>query len=340
MLGQAPAPSPAQNLSYPLQNVEGTVTPADLFFVRDHFNEPQVSLRTWRLRIEGRVSRPLEITLADLIESPVTKIQAVLECAGNAPGGSAVSNGIWEGVPLSHLLRTAGVEREAATVVLEGADSGRLATTSPELPYSQIVPVEKCMQPESIVAFKLNDSFLLRKNGFPARALFPGWYAMDSVKWLQRIRVLGRGDTASDFEASGMDKLYNRVLKSDSGAPDVTRLSELGVKSSIAWPPGNTNLPAGRYVIRGFAWAGSGSVRSVEISFDGGRAWSGAKTENPPQRFAWVRWNYEWNAPPGDHVLMSRATDDAGRRQPLKRDPARKDGYGMDFCMPVRCSVR
>ena len=43
------------------------------------------------------------------------------------------------------------------------------------------------------MAFKLNDRFLPRKNGFPARALFPGWYAMDSVKWLQRVVVLGPG---------------------------------------------------------------------------------------------------------------------------------------------------
>jgi hypothetical protein len=36
---------------------------------------------------------------------------------------------------------------------------------------------------------------------------------------------------------------------------------------------------------------------------------------------------------------MSRAIDDAGRAQPLKRDPSRKDGYELNFCTPVRCSV-
>ena len=338
--GQAPAPSPARNQSYPLESIEGTVTPSDRFFVRDHFNEPQVSLRSWRLKVEGRVARPLELTLADLVESPVRKLEAVLECAGNAPGGSAVSNGVWEGVPIADLLRAAQVESGAATVVLEAADSGRLSTTSLELPYCQIVPLEKCMREESMVAFKLNDAFLPHKNGFPARALFPGWYGMDSVKWLQRIRVLGPDDHATEFETSGMDQLYNRVLKRGDGRTAVERLSELSVKSSIAWPPHDTNLPAGRYIIRGFAWAGSAPVRSVEISHDSGQHWFIAKMENRPRRFAWVRWSYVWDAAPGDHAILSRASDEAGHTQPIKRDPARKDGYGMDFCIPVRCTVR
>ena len=100
----------AQNLSYPLQAIEGAITPADLFFVRDHFAEPELPLNAWRLKIEGRVAHPIELSLADLLESPTKKLEAVLECAGNTAGGSAVSNAIWEGVPLAYLLRQAGVE--------------------------------------------------------------------------------------------------------------------------------------------------------------------------------------------------------------------------------------
>ncbi len=61
----------------------------------------------------------------------------------------------------------------------------------------------KCTRPESLVAFKLNDRFLARKNGFPARALFPGWYAMDSVKWLQRQIRHGTARVAAGFRRSG-----------------------------------------------------------------------------------------------------------------------------------------
>jgi DMSO/TMAO reductase YedYZ molybdopterin-dependent catalytic subunit len=211
---------------------------------------------------------------------------------------------------------------------------------SPHLPYSQVVPINKCLRPESILAFKLNGSFLPRRNGFPVRALFPGWYAMDSVKWLQRITVLGPNDQASDFLASGMDKVYNRIVKPAAGEPKVTRLSDLLVKSAIAWPAVNMKLPAGRHLVRGFAWTGASVIRAVELSTDGGHVWTSAKLESKPMPYSWIRWNYSWSALSGDHVLMSRATDDAGQQQPLTRDPARKDGYELNYCAAVRCSVR
>src|SRR5437867_4083076 len=66
-----------------LQGVQGTITPADLFFVRNHFAEPELSLSTWTLRIEGRVARPIGLTFSDLLEESTKKIEAVLECAGN-----------------------------------------------------------------------------------------------------------------------------------------------------------------------------------------------------------------------------------------------------------------
>jgi DMSO/TMAO reductase YedYZ molybdopterin-dependent catalytic subunit len=58
-----------------------------------------------------------------------------------------------------------------------------------------------------MVAFKLKDLLLPRRNGSPARALLPGWYAMDSVKWLQRIVVLSCGREDSAFQQSGMDRV-------------------------------------------------------------------------------------------------------------------------------------
>jgi DMSO/TMAO reductase YedYZ molybdopterin-dependent catalytic subunit len=57
---------------------------------------------------------------------------------------------------MAELLRQAGAQPDAAMVMFEGTDSGRLLQDSPELPYARVVPVEKCRRPESILAFKLN----------------------------------------------------------------------------------------------------------------------------------------------------------------------------------------
>src|SRR5689334_17374280 len=76
MLGQTPASFDPQNASYPLGNIEGSVTPSELFFVRDHFREPELSVSTWRLSIEGRVAKRIEFTFADILESPTKELEA------------------------------------------------------------------------------------------------------------------------------------------------------------------------------------------------------------------------------------------------------------------------
>jgi len=318
-----------QNLSYPLREIQGSLTPPDLFFVRDHFSEPALSLESWQLRIEGRVAHPRQVSFSDLLELPTKKLEAVLECSGNGTHGSAASNALWEGVPISFLLEPAGMSRDAAFVAFEGADTS----------YTQILPLEKCLDSASLVAFKLNDLFLPRRNGFPARALFPGWYAMDSVKWLRRIVVLGPDDRHPAFIESGMDRVYNRVTLAANGI-ETKRLSAIQVKSAIAWPPDKMRLPAGLHQVWGFAWTGAGTVRDVAVSLDGGRVWQPASLESSPQPYRWVRWNHKWTASAGEYSLLSRATDSQGNQQPLQRDTARKDAYELNWCAPLTCSVR
>jgi len=340
LAGQPPPSSEPKNLTFPIESIEGVITPADLFFVRDHFVEPEMLLSTWRLKVEGRVAQTLELSLADILEQPAQQLEALLECAGNAAGGTAMGNALWEGVSLGRVLEAAGAARDAVAAAFIAADSGRLERDTPRLPYCQVVPIEKCLRPESLLAWKLNGRFLPHKNGFPLRALFPGWYGMDSVKWLQRIVVLGPSDEAPGFNASGMNRLYNRMLRNQAGTVQSTRLTEVLVKSVVAWPTDNIRLAAGQYEIHGFAWTGAGLVRRVDCSMDGGLSWKPANLDSAVKPFCWVRWKFPWTATPGDHLLMSRATDDAGSTQPLKRDRARIDGYEMNACDRVRCFVR
>lgn len=339
LLRSALRSSEPQNLSYPLRTIEGTLTPPNSFFVRDHFPPPEISLDSWTLRIDGQVERPYELNFSDLVELPSRQVEAVLECAGNVAGGSAVSNGVWEGVPISTLLESARLRADAAFLLLEGADSGRLLNVTPALPYSQLVPIHKCMEPSSMVVFKLNDLTLPRRNGFPARALFPGWYGMDSVKWLRRITVLREDERETSFHQSGMNRVYNRIVNAGSSL-NTTRLSSVQVKSAVAWPADGLKLPAGRHLVWGFAWSGTGRVKSVKLSVDGGRRWRDGKLDSPPSGYGWIRWSYAWEAPAGDYVLLSRASDERGNEQPLQRDLGRKDAYELNWCVSLHCSVR
>ena len=159
---------------------------------------------------------------------------------------------------------------------------------------------------------------------------------MDSVKWLRRIILLGPAERHAAFHESGMDELYRRIGKDGVAGPAV---STVLIKAAIAWPARAARLPAGRHLVWGFAWTGDGVVRGVDFSSDGGKLWTPAKLSSPPRRNSWVKWECPWVAVEGEHILMSRAIDSAGR-QPLTRDPARTDGYELNWCAPVPCSVR
>src|SRR5262245_34842997 len=53
------------NLEMPFGSLGDFVTPTDRFFIRSHFAVPRIDPRTWRLRVEGAVTRRLEMGLAD-----------------------------------------------------------------------------------------------------------------------------------------------------------------------------------------------------------------------------------------------------------------------------------
>lgn len=48
---------------------------------------------------------------------------------------------------------------------------------------------------------------------------------------------------------------------------------------------------------------------------------------------AWCRFEFEWNATPGSHVLRTRATDAAGDTQPLEGVYNAK-GYLLNVALP------
>jgi len=126
------------NLEMPFEQLDGFITPTKVFYVRTHFPIPKIDRKKWRLRVEGEVEKPFELSYDELSKLESRKISATLECAGNNRnflepkvkgvqwGLGAVGNAEWTGVPLSILLERAGVKPNAREVILEGADGGKL----------------------------------------------------------------------------------------------------------------------------------------------------------------------------------------------------------------------
>ena len=127
----------ARNHGLPLEALRYPITPAGLHYLLIHYDIPEVDADRWALRVEGRVARPLELTLGDLRERPAQEVTATMECAGNgrallAPHVvsqpwllEAVGNATWTGVPLRSILEEAepldnAVEIEGHNFELDG----------------------------------------------------------------------------------------------------------------------------------------------------------------------------------------------------------------------------
>ena len=303
-----------------LNSLEERYTPIADFYVRNHYRSPSVPAEN-TLTIEGEVEKPQRLALVDLSRVEKRGFGAVLECAGNPVSTAGlVSNGLWEGFALSDILAMARPSGSAAYLHLFGRDG-----------YSRSVPLERAGQ-DALLVTSLNGQPLVRNLGAPWRILFPRWYGMDSVKWLERIVV-------ATAPLPPKENSYLEMRNKGPGQIDVQPLPRLQVKSVIVEPAEGSVVERGRLRIRGLAWTGEGTISKVEASGDGGNQWRDAQADRAAG-YEWVRWeSFVQLDRRGPVELASRATDSGNHTQPDKKDPARLDGYTSNWYHRVKCVV-
>jgi len=299
----------------PLQLLEGSLTPNALHFERHHNGVPDIDPERHELLIHGLVRQPLVFTLESLLRYPMQTQVRFIECAGNSGALAAaqptqasagalhglLSCSEWTGVPLSHLLDEAGIDRSARWVLAEGADAAGM---------SRSVPLAKCLDDAMIALFQ-NGEPIRPEQGFPMRLLLPGYEGNINVKWLRRLKLTAQPTFSKDETSKYSDLLRN-------GRAELFTLP-MGVKSLITRPSFGLPLAGpGLYEISGLAWSGHGSLSRVEVSADGGRSWADAVLTSPVQPMALNRFRAAWRWDGAPAVLMSRATDERGNRQPTR----------------------
>jgi DMSO/TMAO reductase YedYZ molybdopterin-dependent catalytic subunit len=346
------------NLEMPFSTLGSFITPTKSFYVRTHFPIPAIDRNAWWLHIEGEVEKPFAIDYEQLMTLDPVTISVTLECAGNNRNFlepkvkgvqwrlGAVGTAEWTGVPLSVLLDRATLKPNASEVVLEGADRGMLEEPkSPpgELKFARSIPLEKARR-DVLLAYKMNGEDLPPEHGFPVRAIVPGWYAMASVKWLQRIIVNDRPFTGYyqtiDY-AYWQRTDYGHWQRGEEIA-ELTPLTEMQVKAEIARPAEGETVPANTSVpVHGAAWACDAEITKVELSTDGGVTWKDAKLLGESKPNAWRLWEFNWQTPlsPGTQTLIARATDSRGLTQPVNRDPDRGT-YMINHLLPIEVEVK
>src|SRR5262249_13719309 len=312
------------------------------------YRSPAVDAAWYRRSIDGLVERPSSLSLADLQARPSVTLPVTLECAGNGRAlleprwqsqpwlTEAVGTAEWTGTPLRPLLEEAGVSPSAGEGVFTGLDRG--VQGGIEHDYARSLSLEDVLRDEVLVAYAMNGAPLLPQHGYPVRLIVPGWYGMTHVKWLRSITVVD-----SPFLGWQQDFGYKlRQSEDDADAPPVTRM----LPRSLLAPPGvpvffgrDRVLSAGPCELVGRAWSGWAPIVRVEVSTDGGSSWADAELDTDAPAFAWRGWRFEWDAGPGEHVLMCRATDGAGNVQPLEAE-WNLEGYCKNGVQRVNGTVR
>lgn len=338
------------NLEMPFGSLDSFITPVERFYVRCHHPIPKIEIGKWRLEIAGEVERTLELSFDDLRAMETRTITTTMECAGNGRvflepqrdgaqwEGGAVGTAEWTGVPLATVLKQAGVKAATREIILEGADEGKIKDPprpAGKIHYSRSLPLTKATD-DVLLAFAMNGEELTPEHGYPLRAVVPGWYGMAAVKWLTRIVA-----TAEPYNGyyQTIDYAY---WERGSSAPSLLPITEMRVKSQIARPEMAEAVCAGAsYLVHGAAWTSDGAIAKVEVSVDGGETWQEARLLGEHVPHAWRLWEYDWAIPqtPGKTVLMSRATDSAGRTQPPEHHDDR-GSYLIHHWLPVDVLIR
>jgi DMSO/TMAO reductase YedYZ molybdopterin-dependent catalytic subunit len=327
--------------------LDDDTTPIDKFFVRNNGSIPEESKTpdAWKITIDGEVNNKIEITLGELKQKfkPVTR-RLVLECGGNgrsffspqARGNQWTNGGAgcceWTGVRLSDLLKAAGVKSSAVFTGHYGADRS-LADASKDA-ISRGVPIKKAMDENNLVVWAMNGQPLPNIHGGPVRLIIGGWPGSVSSKWFTRLWVRDKYHDGPGMGATSYRVAIRPMVPGDRPQDGNFRdLESMPVRSIITSPANGTKVgkDTRELKMRGAAWAGDNTVKSVAVSIDFGASWINAKVDKPKNKYDWQRWTATVKLPSdGYYEIWSRATDSKGALQPHIAGAGNPQGYGAN----------
>ncbi len=309
------------------------LTEAGDFYVRSHGAIPELDPDIHQVAFTGLLQQPLQLTLADMKGRFASRtVTAVLQCAGNrradfqaveptsgdpwAPG--AIGNAEWTGVALADVLRAAEtLDGADLHVAFRAADIAAIEGEE-DAPFGVSIPLDKAMSGDVLLAWAMNGEPLTRRHGAPLRVVVPGYAGVRSAKWVAEVMVQ---DKPSDAYHQAQDYLLfpSDMRKDTQDCARGTPINDMPLNAAICEPAAGAALAAGETLVRGYAIATDGAISRVDLSVDGGHTWRQATLDdNGGQRWAWTFWHAHIRLPVGEHEIVVRAWDSAGRTQPAR----------------------
>jgi DMSO/TMAO reductase YedYZ molybdopterin-dependent catalytic subunit len=273
------------------------ITPNDLFYcVTKNVIDPQVNVDLWHLEVNGSVRNRVTWRFQDLKRFSAVEQQTTLMCISNGLDAGLISNAVWKGFPLRDLLEQASPLSDAARVRLHGVDN-----------YTDTIPLEKAMEPTTLLAYEMNGAPLPNRHGYPLRVIVPGYFGEKHVKWLTCIEMTN-ANAKGFYETQGWGPDFMTPTRSRIDVPDRESwfsLSQLG----------------GSIEVKGMAYGGNRGISHMEVSFDDGKTWRDAEIYYTGGDLAWSLWKTNWIPErPGNYTLVARATDGKGKIQEWEPD--------------------
>ncbi|HEX3721845.1 MAG TPA: molybdopterin-dependent oxidoreductase [Nitrolancea sp.] len=278
------------------------IVPADRFYlVTKNVIDPVVHPSLWRLEIDGLVEHPHTYGFDELTAlTPITQ-DTTLECISNQVGDGLISNAQWTGVPLRDLLNSAVLKPGIKRVLFRAVDG-----------YTDTIPLDKALDPTTLVAYRMNGQPLPHHHGYPVRIIVPGRFGEKNVKWITRIEPIGE-ETKGYYESQGWGPTFIPATLSRFDFPRNSQTLKLA-----------SDLPIN---VRGIASAGDRGITRVEVSVDNKTSWQDATLDSRGSKLTWRLWSFAWSpVQPGDYHLWVRATDGSGAVQTVEHYDIVPDG--------------
>jgi DMSO/TMAO reductase YedYZ molybdopterin-dependent catalytic subunit len=133
--------------------------------------------RAWRLRVDGLVRQPLELSIDDLMRLPRTSYTVKHHCV---EGWSAIAS--WHGAPVAAVVERCQPLAAAKYIDFRSFDAG----------YSNGWDMASAMHPQTILAYGLNDRALPPDHGAPLRLYAPTKLGYKLTKYLLSMTFTDR----------------------------------------------------------------------------------------------------------------------------------------------------
>ena len=143
------------------------------FPVRSIEGPQKVDLKTWRLKIEGLVDKPISLSFDEIKAFPQKIETKNFICVE----GWGLDNQKWEGVHLKEIFSKVKISQKAKFITFHAAGGQ----------YKDSLSLKEALESDTMLAYKLNGKNLSPDHGFPLRLIIPRMYAYKGVKWVERI---------------------------------------------------------------------------------------------------------------------------------------------------------